>query len=186
MGQWSPEPLAAAAVPPGADIVHEDDDSRLLELMRAQVSNRWCYLQICRQSFRIRLLHSPGADSVHKDNDGCWSCAPSWVICESTLFFSHPPRSVHVGIFQEAENGEIADALTDYVDVQCSDDLHTSMRIWFLLQVKQKEAQRYRLAASAATGGAGTSNEGDRLYQQMLTDPGCAFFSQISLLPDFL
>lgn len=36
-GQWSPAPLDPEAIPSGADVVHEDDDSRLLELMRAQV-----------------------------------------------------------------------------------------------------------------------------------------------------
>lgn len=39
VGQWSPAPLDPEAIPPGADVVHEDDDTRLLELMRAQVSN---------------------------------------------------------------------------------------------------------------------------------------------------
>lgn len=41
-----------------------------------------------------------------------------------------------------------------------------------LSQVKQKEAQRYRLAAAAAADGAGAS-DGDRLYQQMVSDPSC-------------
>jgi hypothetical protein len=40
------------------------------------------------------------------------------------------------------------------------------------MQVKQKEAQRYRLAAAAAADGAGAS-DGDRLYQQMVSDPSC-------------
>lgn len=72
VGQWSPAPVDPGTIPPGADVVHEDDDTRLLELMRAQV--------------------------------------------------------------------------------------------------KQKEAQRYRLAAAAAAGGGGPSN-GDRAYQQMVSDP---------------
>ena len=38
--------------------------------------------------------------------------------------------------------------------------------------MKQKEAQRYRLAAAAAADGAGAS-DGDRLYQQMVSDPSC-------------
>lgn len=46
-------------------------------------------------------------------------------------------------------------------------------------QVKQKEAQRYRLAAAAAADGGGAS-DGDRLYQQMVSDPSCE-----SLLPLF-
>jgi hypothetical protein len=47
------------------------------------------------------------------------------------------------------------------------------MRDCFVTQVKQKEAQRYRLAAAAAADGAGAS-DGDRLYQQMVSDPSCA------------
>ena len=35
-GQWSPRPLAAAVVA-GQDVVAEDDDRRLLDLLRAQV-----------------------------------------------------------------------------------------------------------------------------------------------------
>ena len=41
-----------------------------------------------------------------------------------------------------------------------------------LSQVKQNYAQRYRLAAAAAADGAGAS-DGDRLYQQMVSDPSC-------------
>lgn len=40
-GQWSPRPLAAAVVA-GQDVVGEEDDRRLLELLRAQVRPaRW-------------------------------------------------------------------------------------------------------------------------------------------------
>jgi hypothetical protein len=46
-GQWSPEPLGAALIPPGADIVHEDDDARLLELMRAQASGKQLQSCVC-------------------------------------------------------------------------------------------------------------------------------------------
>ena len=37
VGQWSPPPLDMAMVTTGQDVVHEDDDTRLLDLLRAQV-----------------------------------------------------------------------------------------------------------------------------------------------------
>jgi hypothetical protein len=40
-------------------------------------------------------------------------------------------------------------------------------------QVKQKEAQRYRLAAVAAAADGGGASDGDRLYQQMVSDRSC-------------
>lgn len=37
VGQWSPPPVDPALVGVGQDVVHEDDDARMLELLRAQV-----------------------------------------------------------------------------------------------------------------------------------------------------
>ena len=71
VGQWSPVPLDAQHIG-NQDVVHEDDDQRLIDLLRKQVS-LVIYAPINFSLYKYKCIyHEIHYSTYYKTSCGCW------------------------------------------------------------------------------------------------------------------